>query len=142
MTRLSDELLDAGRDHTPNLNRLAVLEVNVWICRVCRLQLGSTETLVKNFHGELAVDDRYDDAAMHRGQRAINEDHVAIINPGLAHRLACNAEQEGGLWVLDQHFSEIDSLGGKVVGGRWEASAHRKAHKRNYGGECAELDGF
>ena len=85
MAGLRDELLDAGRDYTPNLNRLAVLEVNVWVRGVCRLQLGSAETLVKNLHGELAVHDRYDDAAMRRGERAINEDHVAVIDASFAH---------------------------------------------------------
>ena len=85
MAGLRDELLDAGRDDTPDFNRLAVLEMNVWICGVCRLQLGPAETLVKNFHCELTVDDRYDNAAMRRGQRAINEDHVAVIDASFAH---------------------------------------------------------
>ena len=85
MSGLRDELLDAGRDDTPDFNRLAVLEMNVWVGGVCRLQLRPAEALVKNFHCELAVHDRYDDAAMRRGERAINEDHVAIIDASFAH---------------------------------------------------------
>lgn len=85
MAGLRDELLDARRDDTPDFNRLAVLEMNVWICGVCSLQLGSAETLVKNLHGELAVHDRYDDATMRRGQSAVNEDHVPIVDASFAH---------------------------------------------------------
>lgn len=67
-------------------------------------------------------------------QRAVNDQHVAICDAGIDHRLPRDADHEGGLGVDDLLCSEVDSCGGKVFGRAWSTGAYAVIYKRDQAG--------
>jgi hypothetical protein len=71
----------------------------------------------------------YDAAVGHRGG-TINDQQVAVVNGGALHRIAGNADEEGGGRVADQVLVEVDPAFQVVVGRRGEAGGDADGQQR------------
>ena len=56
---------------------------------------------------ELVLDDGDHDMAVRRRDGAVDQHEVAVVDAGLAHRVAGDAHQEGGLRVPDEDVVQV-----------------------------------
>ena len=72
------------------------------------------------FDGQFAVQDGDDDACVLWFERAVNDEYVAGMDAGVNHRIAGDADEEGGGRMLDQMAIEIEPAFDVVLCGRRE----------------------
>ena len=100
----SPELLD-GRDHyTPDFKCLPFLGCDVGKGHVRGLEFDAPSPLVECLADKITIDHRHHDLSVAGRDRPIDQHHIAIKNPNIAHGLTPHAQQEGRLGVLDGVF--------------------------------------
>lgn len=112
--------LDAGRDHPPDFNGLAVLRANFWIGRIGGEQFDAACALIQLLDREFAVHHGHHDLPVAWLEGFVDHQRVAIKDARLPHGLAADSQQKGGLRVGDQFGREVNPVDRKVFGGRGE----------------------
>ena len=100
--------MDDVGDGSPDEELLILPDQNGGIVRVFRLKGNLIAALTQSFHGELPVDHRHDDLAINRGDRAVDNQDVPVVDVDILHGAALRPNEEGGHRVADKLLVEVN----------------------------------
>src|ERR1041384_3027831 len=93
---IRSQMMDDAGDDAPDLK----LHVGLNLKRRIGAIVGHEEEFAfasgETFDGQFAVQNGDDDACVLRFERTVNDEYVARMNPGVNHRIAGDADEEGG----------------------------------------------
>ena len=126
---------DAVGNDTPGL-ATGVVEGDIGKGRVLGAEDQGAIALSQAFDRQLAMQDGDDDIVGLGRDGAVDNEKVAVENPGIAHGFALRADEKGRRWATDQMQIQIELALDVVVGGAWETGRHPGAVERQ--GEFGE----
>jgi hypothetical protein len=109
-------LVNVRHDHAPNLNSLTILGVDYWESRVLRLETDAAAMRVQSLAGEIAIDHSDDDVPVLRSDCLIHQYDRAIQDACVAHGVAPDTHEKGGLRVTHKLAHELNALDLVVLG--------------------------
>lgn len=91
---------------------------------ILRLEKDLPSPLAKALHREVPVDHRDHDLAVGWSQRLVDDENIARMDPGIAHRVPLHTNQESRGGIADQLLVEIDPSLQMIIGGRGKPRLH------------------
>ena len=103
--------------HTPDLHLTAAMEFQGWVIGIGRFQPQPTAMVGETFEGEGSVEDGHHYTPRSWFEAAIHDKQIAVMNAGIDHRLATDAQKEGAGGMADELFVQVDPHLHVVIGG-------------------------
>ena len=107
-----------------------IVEGDIRKSRVLGVEDQGAIALFQAFDCQLAMQDGDDDIPGLGRDGAVDNEKVAVENPGVAHGLALRADEKGRRRAADQMQIEIKLALDMVIGGAWKTGRHPGAVKR------------
>lgn len=134
--------LDHESDHGPHLHRLAILGHDVWKTWIRGLQLHATGPNGQCLTDEFPVDYSHHHMPTFGLNGFVDDQHVAIGDSGLPHRVTPCLHQKRCCGVIDQPCCLIYALGPHVLCWRRKARLHLVQQLPDELGSRFDLDEF
>jgi hypothetical protein len=102
--------VDYKGGHTPDFEFLAVLDLDRGVIVVFREEgrvASETGWSGKAFDGEFPIQDGDDDLPVCWLEAAVDHQDIVVMNAGTGHGVAADAQEEGGLWMVNAVLVEI-----------------------------------
>ena len=142
MTSLSNVLVDVRHDHAPDLYSLPILGVDDGEGRVLGLKAHAAATRVQALASEFAIDHGDHDVPVLWPDGFVHQHDGAIQDARVAHRVASDTHEKGGLWMAHKLAHELYALDLVVLCRRGEACRHTCARGVQPDWFASQLDGF
>ena len=117
--------MDAGGNLAEVIEGLIGLKSDDWVGGVRRFEADAFLIAAVGLHGKISINACDDDITACGAERAVDNQEVSIVNPGIDHRIALNTDKVGGSRTLDEKFVQIKGRLEVLLGRRWKSSNYR-----------------
>ena len=99
--------MDAGGNLAEIVESLIGFKFDDRVGGVSRFEADAFLIAAVALHGKITVDAGDDDISACGAEGSVDNQEVSIVNPGIDHRIALNADKVGGSRTLDEKFVQI-----------------------------------